>query len=158
MKLLDLDTQTYVTVEGQGDPDSEEFGQAVKELYRKAYAARKIAKAEGRAFTVGKLEAIWWDRPEATPRSQWRWKLLIQVPDHVTEAVEHLKDGLVVEAMHLGPFATEPETVALMEEFMRANKLTYNGPHHEIYLSDPRRTAPEKMRTILRYPVRRLAQ
>ena len=68
-------------------------------------------------------------------------------------------EGLCVQAMHLGPYATEPETMLKLTAFMAANNLTdrvgSDGKHHEIYLSDPRKAKPESMKTVLRHPVRR---
>jgi hypothetical protein len=65
-----------------------------------------------------------------------------------------LEEGLVVEAMHVGPYATEPETIARMHVMATAAGLVPAGSHHEIYLGDPRRTAPERLRTVLRQPVK----
>lgn len=118
------------------------------------------------------------------PRDEWTWKAMIRLPDFVTsemftaaqkqvheskgiEAVfsakmELIEEGLCVQAMHVGPYSTEPETVQKMLEFMASRSLVHaaranTGPHHEIYLSDPRRTAPEKLKTIIRIPVEKTA-
>jgi len=117
------------------------------------------------------------DAPAKVPRDQWIYRLLIRMPGFVQRAeltsainaVVHRKglaaaknielvemnEGLVVQMLHVGPFSSEPETLLKMQEFMRTHHLQRNGLHHEIYLSDFRRTAPEKLRTILREPVRR---
>lgn len=116
------------------------------------------------------------DTPGKIPRSEWMYRLLIRLPDyvnaaHIAMAVTKVKekknmDGLndislylrpqqqVVQMMHIGPFDKEPETLMVMKQFMDANGCLQNGLHHEIYLSDFRKTAPEKLRTILREPVR----
>jgi hypothetical protein len=105
----------------------------------------------------------------------WQWSLLIELPAAATDAdVETaiadgrrrhpeaaldelrevwLEEGEVVEALHVGPYATEPETIARMAEVAEAAGCEAIGPHHEIYLSDPSRTAPERLRTVLREPV-----
>ncbi len=131
---------------------------------------------------AGQLEVMTAD-PSAikhVPREEWRWKAMIRVPDFVTESqfreaqkqafekkhlesidgvrFEILEEGACVQVMHVGPYSTEPQSVKQLLEFMEANGLTHAeresiGPHHEIYLSDPRRTAPEKLRTIIRIPV-----
>ncbi len=114
------------------------------------------------------------------PRDEWTWKAMIQLPEFITtemfetaqtqvneskgiEAVfavklESIAEGLCVQAMHIGPYAKEPETVSKMLEFMTEHGMKHAsrpgiGPHHEIYLSDPRRAAPDKLKTIIRIPV-----
>ncbi|MGK8501375.1 GyrI-like domain-containing protein [Nocardia asiatica] len=156
----------YVTVEGAGDPDGPVFATAVQTLYRAAYRAKKAAKAAGQDFVVPKLEGLWWvesDAPPLTvPREQWRWKLLIRMPEVVTADMvtgatfERLTEGDAIQALHRGPYATEPETLARMDALMAAEGWRHSGRHHEIYLSDPRRTPDEKKKTILRQPVRRI--
>lgn len=162
--LRSFDTYGYATVTGQGAPLGTEYSDAVAALYRAVYGAKKVAKADGRDFVVPKLEGLWWvesDEPPLTvPRQLWRWTMMIRLPDTVTADMvagvtyERLCEGDAVQVTHVGPYSTEPETLARMAEFMRAEGLTMNGRHHEIYLSDPRRAAPETMRTVLRHPVR----
>jgi hypothetical protein len=110
------------------------------------------------------------------PRSEWEYRLLILLPDFVTKkdfekAVEavvekkgltmakqleffEMHEGKCVQMLHVGPFSTEPESLKVIEKFCIENKLAKNGPHHEIYLSDFRKTKPEKLKTILREPVK----
>lgn len=116
------------------------------------------------------------EAPQKIPRNEWEYRLLIRMPEFVTPAdVERAKEiaqsqkgvvlasevqwfelteGLCVQMLHIGPFATEPDTLLQMHAFMESHKLLKNGLHHEIYLSDFRKTAPEKLKTILREPVR----
>jgi hypothetical protein len=110
------------------------------------------------------------------PRSEWEYRLLIRMPDFVTAehmeaaksivtsqkgiqraaAIEWhtLEEGKCVQMLHVGPFSTEPESLKIMDAFMKTHQFAQNGLHHEIYLSDFRKTAPEKLRTILREPVK----
>ena len=110
------------------------------------------------------------------PRSEWEYRLLLRLPDYVgkpevargmdttlaRKSLERVRDieyytmteGKAVQMLHIGPFSTEPETLARMAEFMQANKLDRNGLHHETYLSDFTKAAPEKLKTILREPVK----
>lgn len=110
------------------------------------------------------------------PRSEWEYRLLIRMPAFVTandldiakETVRKKKDidlidqvefftmteGKSVQMLHIGPFSTELETLKQIGAFIDLNKLAKNGLHHEIYLSDFRKTAPEKLKTILREPVK----
>jgi hypothetical protein len=113
------------------------------------------------------------EAPTHIPRNVWEYRLLIRIPEYVTrEGVEkvleakketafvtsvayfELTEGKCVQILHTGPFDKEPETLEVLDEFMKANHFQQNGLHHEIYLSDFRKTAPEKLRTILREPVR----
>lgn len=137
-----------------------------------------VAKLEGQWWydeaqfgSVGFMDA-----PTKIPRHEWQYRMLIRMPHDVTaEQVKTMvkytvdKKGIaaaqnvklhqtqnerVVQMLHVGPFDTEPETLAVMVAFMEENGLEKNGPHQEIYLSDFRRTAPEKLKTILREPIK----
>lgn len=131
-------------------------------------------------FTVPKLEGLWWVNSKKNalevPRSEWQWKLLIRMPEFVAsdnfeqaqedvikkKGIEKINEiqfnkiieGKCVQIMHIGPYSTEPETINRMKEFITQNGFIENGLHYEIYLSDPRKTEPEKMKTILRQPVK----
>ncbi len=170
----------YLSITGKGEPAGELFTKAVEALYPLAYGVKKVCKTTGRDFGVAKLEGLWWvtsDKPALeVPRSQWHWKLLIRMPDFVTFenvqeakadvikkkaldlvteiAFETINEQMVVQIMHIGPYAAEPKTLAKLNAFMAEKGFTDNGLHHEIYLSDPRKTAPAKMKTILRQPVK----
>ncbi|MEV4126132.1 GyrI-like domain-containing protein [Nocardia sp. NPDC049707] len=164
-ELRTFDTYGYLTVTGSGAPGGEQYTEAVQTLYRTAYGAKKIAEADGQDFVVPKLEGQWWvdsdEPPLSVPREQWQWKLMIRMPEVVTPEMvsgatfERLTEGTAIQVMHIGPYATEPETLATMEAFMAAEGLLMNGRHHEIYLSDPRKSPGANTRTILRHPVRR---
>lgn len=168
----------YLTVVGTGSPDDEEFKRRLGALYGCAYTIKFACKKDGRDFKVGILEGLWWTEAGgaewlSAPKRDWRWKLMIRVPDFVrardvTAALkelhakrgaiedvklETLREGRVVQMLHVGAYADEPRSIAAMDEFVRAKGLHYRGAHHEIYLSDPRRVAPSKIRTILRHPV-----
>lgn len=154
----------YVTATGSGAPLGERYSEAVAAVYQAAYGAKKIAKAAGTDFVVPKLEGLWWvdsDQPPlSVPREQWHWTMMIRMPDSVRADMisgavfEELSEGECVQVMHRGPYADEPETLTRMAAFMDAEGLLMNGRHHEIYLTDPRRTQDCGMRTILRHPVR----
>ena len=171
---------SYLAIEGRGEPAGKAFTEAVQALYPLAYGIKGLCKKEGKDFAVAKLEGLWWvksDKPALeVPRAEWYWKLLIRLPDFVTseivdeakrevmkkkgiELVKELKfekitEGKCIQVLHTGPYSTEPETIEKMRKMMKENKLTENGYHHEIYLSDPRKPPPQKMKTILRQPVK----
>ena len=172
----------YLMVDGQGSPgNSAEYQAALAALYPLAYAAKFFSKRElDRDYVVPPLEGLWWadDRSAYTEpgrRDEWRWTLMLMLPGwiapgHVETAraskpdvdlsavrMEALEEGLCLSRLHLGPFAGEaPVLRRLHNELIPQGGYAFNGEHHEIYLSDPRRTAPEKLRTILRQPVRKV--
>lgn len=176
--LVDVRTGSYLAVRGTGRPAGEEFQRAVGALYGTAYTLKFAMKARGHDFKVSTLEGLW-SAPGAgaaalsQPKDTWRWTVLIRVPDTVTAAavrdalaalrakrgptphvaLERMREGRSVQVLHIGSYADEPRTLAKMDAFVRERKLRYRGAHHEIYLSDPRRVAPSRIRTILRHPV-----
>ncbi len=178
--LLTIPPARYLTIAGQGAPNGAEFGRAIPALYSMAYSIKMADKAKDRDFKIGALEGLWWT-PSGTfdyrdvPAERWLWKLMIRVPDFVTQAdidearealrsrrklgvadqveLEVIEEGLCVQAMHVGSYADEPRTLAAMESVIAARGLHHRGPHHEIYLSDPNRVAPQRLKTILRTPV-----
>ncbi len=178
--VLTIGAARYLTVAGRGDPDGPAFGAAVGALYGIAYTIKMAKKAGGRDFRVSKLEGLWWGAPRGkllidAPVRSWRWKVMIRVPTFVAardllaarrtlamrgrtlEArvrLETLREGRCVQMLHRGPYRAEHGTIAAMVALARGRGLRPRGRHHEIYLSDPRRVAPAKLRTILRQPVR----
>ncbi|PWC06074.1 GyrI-like domain-containing protein [Mycetocola zhujimingii] len=181
--LVDVPQMHYLAIDGHGDPNtSPEYAAAIEALYPVAYALKFGSKKElGRDFVVAPLEGLWRaDDPAVFTQRQkdaWDWTMMISLPDWITAemtdaaitamktkkgipAVDQLRllelaEGTSVQILHIGSYDDEAPTLAkLHDEFMPTNGLTFNGDHHEIYLSDPRRTAPEKLKTILRQPVR----
>jgi hypothetical protein len=140
--------------------------------------AKKFAS---RDYAVCKLEGLWWgDNPDHdifdVDREKLNWKLLIRTPDFIRRAdldaaiaslrergktplvgevrLEALEEGQCMQVLHVGPYSAEPETLARMKVFAAENEVVFHGLHHEIYLSDPRRVAGSRLKTILRRPVR----
>jgi hypothetical protein len=185
-RILEVPPANYLMIDGEGDPNTPVFAEATESLYPLAYTIKFASKRElGRDYVVPPLEGLWWadDMAAFTARrdkSRWSWTLLIMQPewidaglvDTARRAVEAkgaptrlhdirfatLEGGLCVQTLHVGSFDDEAPVLArLHDEFIPANGLRMTGRHHEVYLSDPRRTAPEKLRTILRQPVERVA-
>jgi hypothetical protein len=178
--LVRIGAARYLTVAGRGDPEGPAFGAAVGALYGSAFTIKMAKKAGGRDFTVAKLEGLWWGGRHGkllidSPVQTWRWKAMIRVPTFVAardllaarrslaargrplEArvrLETLREGRCVQMLHRGPYRAEHTTIGAMVAFARSRGLRPRGRHHEIYLSDPRRVAPARLRTILRQPVR----
>jgi hypothetical protein len=173
-RILDVPPMGYLMIDGHGDPNAPEFGPAVEALYPVAYALKFASKKAGRDYVVPPLEGLWWadDMDSFTTsrnKSTWRWTLMLLVPDWISaeQVAEHntslrfevLHEGTCVQTMHLGSFDDEgPVLAELHNEFIPGNGLRMTGKHHEIYLSDPRKSAPEKLRTILRQPVAHLVR
>lgn len=181
-EIVEIEEGKFLTIEGKGAPGSDEFQSKVSALYSLAYGVKMMMKKEGKDFAVAKLEGLWWvdsDKPYTeVPREEWRWKLLLRQPDFVTSEIvekarqevlkkkklelanevkfEKMKEGKCVQILHIGPYATEPESIAKMKKLMEEKNLAPNGLHHEIYLvmAYPRNVAEEKLKTILRQPVR----
>ena len=181
--IVDVPELQYVMIDGIGDPGkSEAYAEAMSWIYSVAYTVKFASKIDlGRDFVVMPLEGLWWadDMTAFTlgHRDAWKWTSMIMQPDWITGAMfddavtksqdklgpppeslrlESLAEGLSVQILHLGPFADEAPTLArLHNEYLPDQGLVEDGHHHEIYLSDPRRTAPEKLKTVLRQPVRK---
>lgn len=177
--LVTIAPAHYLTIDGMGEPGGEIFQERLAVLYGVAFTMKMARKRAGQDYAVCKLEGLW-VIPESADwkerRGEWRWKLMIRTPDFVNRedlrgAVETLKrkgkdvgsgevkleridEGACVQALHVGPYTTEERTLGEMKAVVDDAGLAMVGPHHEIYLSDPRRVDPEKVRTILRYPVR----
>ncbi|MFN2222894.1 MAG: GyrI-like domain-containing protein [Chloroflexota bacterium] len=183
--LVDVPEMQFLMVDGHGDPNvAQEYQDALEALYALAYKIKFISKKQlGQDYVVPPLEGLWWADDMATfsaarDKSQWEWTMMIMTPEWITadilaaagEQVRKSKDpaaldkvrlesyheGLAVQIMHVGSYDDEgPTLLKLHNEFLPQNSLVENGKHHEIYLGDPRRVAPEKLKTILRQPVRK---
>jgi hypothetical protein len=170
--LLDVGPSTYLSIEGSGKPGGEEFERKIAALYSVAFTIKMASKSEGRDYAVCKLEGLW----EGLGEGHWHWRLLIRIPEFIGEeelktaraellakgkprdvqlvTLERLHEGRCVQMLHVGPYDAEDRTIASMKRFVDEHGLRPHGAHHEIYLSDPRRVAPVRLRTILRQPVR----
>ena len=180
-EVVDVPRFQYVTISGKGAPEGETFQNAVNALYSSAYSLKFLLKKAGRVdFVVPPLEALWWSSQplafEKNRREEWEWSLMIMLPDEVTEsdfngAIENLRkrgkatpfhelaslkslnEGRCVQVLHVGPYGAQGPKIEELQRFAASHELTAAGKHHEIYLSDPRRTVPERLKTVLRQPV-----
>jgi len=162
---------------------SVDYQLAIEALYGLSYTLKFRLKKEGKEFKVGPLEGLWWvsgqaDEGLSNPpkdKEELRWTAMIAQPDFVTEedvaaagielrirkhpialARLHLKtinEGTCVQVLHIGPYGAETSTINALHEYIAVHGLRPKGRHHEIYLNDPKRSAPEKLRTIVRQPV-----
>lgn len=180
-EFVDVPEMGFLMVDGHGDPNtSSAYREAVEALYATAYAVRAVAKTRlGRVHTVAPLEGLWSAQDmevfRTRDKSAWDWTMMIAQPDWITVEVvdlalaaaqkkrlpalgrlrfERFTEGRSVQILHLGPYDDEGPTLArLHDEFLPVNGLVPTGRHHEIYLSDARKTEPAKLKTILRQPV-----
>jgi hypothetical protein len=177
-EIIDVPPLRYLMVDGSGDPNTQEFTDAITTLYSVAYPLKFISKREqGRDYVVMPLEALWWAEDMATfsvdlDKSRWEWTAMILTPDWITDdeferarsavattaigrlRLDALEEGTCVQTLHVGAFDEEgPVLDRMHREFIPSHGLRMTGRHHEIYLSDLRRADPAKLRTILRQPV-----
>ncbi len=180
--LIEVPRFSFVMVDGQGNPNtSREYEAAVGAIYAVGYRLKFMSKARDRDYVVPPLQGLWWaddmDDFVARRKDRWRWTMMLMVPDWITESdfadaadavrvksgdvpatlrLEAFEEGTAVQILHVGSYDDEAPTIdRLHNEFLPANGLIETGKHHEIYLSDPRRVAPGKLKTILRQPARR---
>ncbi|WP_369138310.1 GyrI-like domain-containing protein [Modestobacter versicolor] len=179
--LVDVPEMGFLAVDGHGDPNtSAAYREAVEALYVTSYAVRAVVReALGRVHTVAPLEGLWsaadWTVFRTREKAAWDWTMMIGQPDWVTAAtvdealardrarqlpalglvrLERFTEGRSAQVLHVGPYDDEgPVLQRLHEEFLPAHGLVPVGRHHEVYLSDARRTAPARLRTVLRQPV-----
>ena len=172
----------FLMIDGEGDPNtSKEFKDALEALYPLSYALKFMAKKGEMATDYGvmPLEGLWWADDMSSfsvaDKNGWKWTLMIMQPELITQAMvqeaserlaakknpaslpllrfESFAEGRAAQIMHVGPFAEEGPTVEKIHAFIEESGSSRTGKHHEIYLSDTRRAAPEKWKTIIRQPM-----
>ncbi len=179
--IVDVPAMRFLMVDGAGNPNtSQAFQEATEALYAVSYACKfAIKRQEGIDYPVMALEGLWWAEDMSAytggAKDDWLWRLMIMQPEPVTEEhvdraidevnrkkglpalaamrFETFHEGLSAQIMHLGPYDAEAPTVARLHAFIEEHGYALRGLHHEIYVGDPRRSAPEKLRTVLRQPV-----
>jgi hypothetical protein len=179
--LLQIPPMNFIMVDGKGDPNtSKAYRDSVDALFNLSYTLKfAIKKEDGVDYPVMALEGLW-STPQGVPfaladRDSWSWTSMIMQPDCVSNEwfhraikmvrskkdlpsldlarLERFDEGLSAQIMHLGPYSAEEPTIKRIHTFISENGYVQRGRHHEIYLGDPRRSAPEKLRTVLRQPV-----
>ncbi len=179
-QVVELSPASYAMVDGAGDPNNTpDFEEKTRLLHNLVGRIRTIGGSSDLELVVPPLEALWWtENPEdfsLENRDLWNWTAMLMVPDFVTrddferarESLTHgreqealgalrlgtLEEGVCVQTLHLGPYSEEGKSLRLMDEFMKSKGYKPRGKHHEVYLGNPRKVAPEKLRTIIRRPV-----
>jgi hypothetical protein len=185
-QLVDVPEFKYLMIDGTGDPNTApEFAEKIQVLYGLAYTMKFMLKQGSQAvdFVVPPLSGLWCAEDISAfnegRKDEWLWTLMIMQPDAVTPELlakskaklaakkpgllsadrarlEMLHEGAAVQILHIGPYSAEGPVIARLHDFMKENGYTFNGRHHEIYLGDPRRCQPEKLKTIIRQPVKKV--
>ena len=179
--VVDVPAMNFLMIDGAGDPNTTPFFQeATEALFAVSYGLKFIIKKGEQQVDYGvmPLEGLWWaddmTQFSVEKKGDWQWTLLMMQPEFVTpelfvEAVEQVKkkknpaalplmrfeayaEGKAAQIMHIGPFSEEGPTIAKVHAFIDENDGQLSGKHHEIYLSDIRRAAPEKWKTVIRQP------
>jgi len=178
--IIDVPVMNCLMVDGTGDPNGPAFQEGIGTLYSVAYTLKFTFKKEKAIdYPVMALEGLWCAEDVADflndKRENWKWTLFITLPDVVTkkdvaQAVDAVKkkakfprfpevrfekfnEGKAAQIMHIGPYSTERATIERLHKFAEDQGYQLRGRHHEIYMGDPRRSAPEKLKTIIRHPV-----
>jgi hypothetical protein len=180
--IVEVPGLAYLMADGHGDPNTApEFSEAIEALYAVAYAVKFAVKRapDGIDYGVMPLEGLFWTPDPSTftsvDKSAWDWTLMIMQPGLVTvevfaeaqasarkrkslEVIDRMRlqrfaEGLAAQVLHIGPYAIEWPTIERLHAFIAEQGYERAGKHHEVYLSDPRRAAPEKLKTIIRQPI-----
>jgi hypothetical protein len=180
-ELVEVPELSFLMIDGHGDPNiSDRYRDAVQALYGVSYTLKfALKRAGGPDYRVAPLEGLWWVEDMARftteDKSAWDWTAMIRQPLEVTPELvaevaaevaekkqlpatrelrlERFAEGRAAQVLHLGPYADEGPTIERLHAFIEERGCARRGKHHEIYLSDPRRTAPERLKTIIRQPV-----
>jgi len=178
---VDVPAMNFLMVDGEGDPNTaQQYREAVEALFSVSYTIKFMVKKDaGVDYGVMPLEGLWWvddmTKFSTERKDEWKWTSMIMQPKYVTakhvnaaiEAVrkkknlpalsklrfESFHEGAAAQIMHIGPYSAEGPNIAKIHAFIHNSGHTLSGKHHEIYLNDARRTAPEKLKTILRQPM-----
>ncbi|MHA1729768.1 MAG: GyrI-like domain-containing protein [Promethearchaeota archaeon] len=182
--ILMIPEMNFFMVDGKGDPNTaQEYQDAIETLYSVSYALKmKIIKKQtpDKDYVVPPLEGLWhipkMENWSMDGKEMWEWTMMMRIPDFVIEpnikkAMKILKEtknpvslpklryekyneGLVLQIMYFGPYDDEPPIIAKLHKFAEDNGYILDGKHHEIYLNDPRRTKPERLKTVLRQSIK----
>ncbi len=182
--IVDVPQMNFLMIGGAGNPNtSQEFKDAIETLYAVSYTIKFMLKKENSVdYVVMPLEGLWWADDmnkfclEGRDKDIWKWTLMIMQPEYVTKDIfgkaleevkkkknlpflskirlENLHEGLSAQILYVGHYDAEHTTIEKIHAFIKEKGYKFSGKHHEIYLSDPRKTAPEKLKTIIRQPIK----
>jgi hypothetical protein len=181
--IVDVPELPFLMIDGHGDPNlSAAYREGMAALFAVSYALKfALKRASGVDHAVMPPEGLWWVEPPARfsldDKASWSWTVMLGQPEPVTPELvaeaaaaaakkkplpaagrlrlERFREGPAAQILHVGPYEDEPPTVERLDAFIVAEGYERTGKHHEIYLTDPSRTAPEKLKTLIRHPIRR---
>lgn len=181
--VVDAPAMSFLMIDGKGDPNTaQSYREAIEALYSLSYTLKFSAKQErGLDYHVMPLEGLWWVENMAdfvmANKEAYQWTAMIAQPDFITPALmeeakeqvaqkkqlpalasvrlETFHEGVAAQIMHIGPYSAEAPTIARLHSFIDEQGYVRRGKHHEIYLGDPRRASPSKLKTIIRQPIAR---
>lgn len=178
--LVEVPQMTFLMIDGKGNPNTSSFSNAIEALYAVSYTIKfTIKHTMSIDYGVMPLEALWWADDmsafERDDKDAWKWTTMIMQPEIIThkiinEAIAQVKEkknpvaldlmriqsfeeGKSAQTLHIGPFSEEKPTIEKLHKFIEHNASQLRGKHHEIYLSDTRRAAPENWKTIIRQAI-----
>ena len=182
ISIVDVPVMNFLMVDGVGYPvGNPAYEQALEALYGISYGLKFVSKAQGKDYVVTPLEGLWWMEDVSgfsmERKDEWEWTMMIMQPEWVTRnmvdavladmaqkkdliVLEDLRfeayhEGLSAQTFYVGPYSEEGPTIANMHAHIEAEGYLLRGKHHEIYLSDARKTAPEKLKTVIRQPIKK---
>jgi len=184
VSVVEVSKMNFLMIDGKGNPNTaQEYKDSIETLYPVAYTLKFMIKKgkEGIDYGVMPLEGLWYvddmTKFSEDDKDSWKWTMMIMQPDIVTEehfkqALEDVKkkdppslskvrydnydEGTSAQILHMGPYSEEKPTIEKLHDFISENGFLRIGHHHEIYLNDPRRCAPEKLKTIIRQPMKKV--
>jgi hypothetical protein len=179
--VVEVPAMNFLLINGEGAPTSPQYSEAIESLFNVAYTLKfMVKKSKGIDYVVMPLEGLWWvedmTKFSADRKDDWKWTAMIMQPQYVTEEVvnlaveqvkkkknpvalskvrfESFKEGSAAQIMYVGPFSAEGPTIAKIHSYIQNSGHVLSGKHHEIYLNNPAKTAPEKLKTVLRQPLK----
>jgi len=184
ISIVNVPPMNFLSIDGSGNPNTApEYTSAVEAIYAMAYALKfKVKKGKLEVdYAVMPLEGLWWaddmSKFTVTNKDIWKWTMMIMQPEYVTAQLvaetlgevakkkdlsalskirfEPFHEGHAVQIMHIGPYSAEEPTVTKLHSFIRESGYELSGLHHEIYLGDPRKSAPGKLQTVIRQPFKK---
>jgi hypothetical protein len=180
VSFVEVPDMNFLVIDGEGAPEGQQYMDAIHTLYPIAYALKfMVKKTKGIDYGVMPLESLWWmndmSQFSTKRKDEWKWTAMIMQPKYVSEAdfkealiqvkkknlpavgkvrFESFYEGKVAQIMHVGPYSEEGSNVQKIHAAIKASGHQLSGKHHEIYLGEPRKTAPKKLKTVLRQPMK----
>jgi hypothetical protein len=176
---VEMPSMNYLMMDGAGDPNGPEYSATVATLFTVSYTLKFMLKKRDAAldYSVMPIEGLWWTKEGtlwySTDRTDWRWTAIIMQPEVITSEMfeqarrevekkkqldlarmrlETFTESRAAQILHIGPYSKERPTIDRLHAYIEQQGWQFRGKHHEIYLNIPSRTAPERLRTIIRQP------